>query len=280
MSHVEPIPSMQGAIITEVTLVDRIERRERGAFGSQSLPGHLIHVCTAGEVEQRAGGVTQHFGAGDAIWYYENEPVQGSVLQPPWIFYTVSFRALSLQPPPLSQRVRPVESHTVERMNNLLQAWRATEMPGLLRHLRVHSLLLEVIADLLPAQWQHHRVDDPTQLWWQTETLLRSRLDQPIDLRLLQELSGRSQRSITRACRLATGMPPIKRVKQIRLGYARGLTQLSDLSMTEIALRIGYARVQEFSRDYHTYFGCTPSQDRRAGPNYRRREIPDEETAR
>ena len=219
--------------------------------------------------------MTQHFGAGDAIWYYENEPVQGSVLRAPWVFYTVSFLAPSLPPPPLDQRVCPATEGTVERMSRLLDVWRAVDLPGVQRHLQVHSLLLAVIADLLPTQSQHHRIDDPTQLWWRTEALVRDRLEQPVDLRLLQRLSGRSQRSVARACRLATGMSPMKRVKQVRLSYAHGLVQLSDLSMTEIAMRIGFPRVQEFSRDYRAHFGCTPSQDRRAGPDYQRRDIPD-----
>jgi AraC-like DNA-binding protein len=272
MLKVMDIPPIHGAIVTEVTLVDRIERAKPRTFQSESLPGHLIHVCTAGEVEQCAGGITQHFAAGDAIWYFENEPVQGRVLHAPWVFYTVNFRAPSLAPPPLSQRVQPVEPHVIQCIERLFTTWIATDMPAMLRQLRVHILLLELLADLVPVEWQHHRADDPTRLWWELERQLRSHLDQSIDLALLEELSGRSQRSINRACRLATGMPPTKRIKQVRLGYARGLVQLSELSMTEIALSTGYSRVQEFSRDYHANFGRTPSDDRRAGPDYRRRQ--------
>ncbi|MFG0264140.1 MAG: helix-turn-helix domain-containing protein [Rhodopirellula sp. JB055] len=262
-------PTMSGAIITEVALVDQVKRRERGAFRSESLPGHLIHVCTAGEVEQRSAGVSQRFGAGDAIWYHENEIVQGKVLQPPWKFFTVNFRAPSLLPPPLDQRVCSVSESTLERMDRLLSVWRDRNDSEVKRHLLVHAILLEVIADLLPAQTQGLRIDTPAQLWWEIVSELRTNLDGSIDLRLLERMSGRSQRSIARACRLATGMPPMKRVKQIRLSYARGLVQLSDLSMTEIAMRIGYPRVQEFSRDYHANYDVTPSADRKAGPDYR-----------
>lgn len=278
MNELGLIPPLRGALITEVTLVDAIERSERGAYKSESLPGHLIHVCTGGEVEQCSGGVTQHFGAGDSIWYYENEPVQGKVLRAPWTFYTVNFRAPLLPPPPLSARVKPIDSRIVERMQELLKTWRDIETPGVLRHLRVYVLLLELIADLTPDERRHHSVDESTQLWWEIENQIRGRLDQPIDLALLEKLSGRSQRSIARASCLATGMPPMKRVKQIRLSYARGLTRLSDFSMTEIAYRIGYSRVQEFSRDYHVFFGQTPTQERSAGPHYRHREFPHAES--
>ena len=59
---------------------------------------------------------------------------------------------------------------------------------------------------------------------------------------------------------------------EIRLGYARGLVQHSDLPMTEIAFRVGYARSQEFSRDYHKHFGLTPREDRRRPSGYCRLE--------
>jgi len=101
-----PVSLLHGAVIHDVMLIDQLDRQHAGPFKSESLPGHLIHVVTRGEVEQRSGGITQHFGAGDAIWYYENEPVEGRILQTPWTFYTVNFRAPMLSSPPLDQRVR------------------------------------------------------------------------------------------------------------------------------------------------------------------------------
>jgi AraC-like DNA-binding protein len=278
MNRTDSNASLRGALIDEVVLVDRICRVEPGDFKSQSLPGHLIHVVTEGEVEQRAGGVMQHYGAGQAIWYCEDEPVYGRALKVPWVFYTVNFLAPALPPPPLDQRVCTVEPQTVARMEQLFDTWRNADMPPLLRHVRVHALLLQCIADLLPADSQRHRVDTFTQLWWEIELHVRRNPDAPIDLKYLRRITGQSQRSIVRACHLAVGLSPMKRVKQIRLSYARGLVQLSNLTMTEIALRVGYSRVQEFSRDYREHYGRTPTDDRRAGPNYRECETLDQET--
>ena len=135
--------------------------------------------------------------------------------------------------------------------------------------LRVHALLLDLIADVLPSQGDRHRADAPTRLWWDLEAKLRADLSVSIDLNYIVRLSRRSQRSIVRSCHLATGLPPMKRLKKIRLSYARGLVQLSDLNMSQIAYRVGYGRVQEFSRDYRKHFGVTPSDDRKRGPDYR-----------
>lgn len=272
MSKLDSIPSLRGTIVEEVVLVDFIERRRTGRFQSESLPGHLIHIVTHGEVEQNAAGIVQHFGAEHAIWYNENEPIQGRILQVPWRFYTVSFMASALPPPPLDQRVRSIGPETVQRAQRLLDVWRQQEMPAMLRHMHVHRLLLEILVDILPTESHRHRVDAPTQLWWKIETMLRANLSEPIDLAYLERRSRRSRRSIIRACHLATGLPPMKRVKQVRLSYGRGLVQLSDLTISEIAYRVGYQRVQEFSRDYRKHFGISPCEDRKAGPTYQRRE--------
>ena len=67
----------------------------------------------------------------------------------------------------------------------------------------------------------------------------------------------------------------MKRVKELRLSYARGLVQHSELSISEIAYRTGYSRVQELSRDYHERFNVTPREERAQAPSYREIEHPD-----
>jgi transcriptional regulator GlxA family with amidase domain len=111
-------------------------------------------------------------------------------------------------------------------------------------------------------------------MWWRIEKQLRIRLEQPISLDGIRRLGGLSLRTIIRACKAATGVPPMRRLKDIRLSFARGLVQHSDLTITEIAFRVGYARSQEFSRDYHRRFGITPREDRARPPGYRELERP------
>ena len=143
------------------------------------------------------------------------------------------------------------------------------------RHLRVFSILMQLLSEVLPADIRGHRAERETHLWWEIETRLREDLGQPINLQMLQKISCRSLRAITRSCRSAVGVTPIRRVKDIRLSYARGLVLYSRLSLTEIALRVGYSRVQELSRDYHRQFGIAPRDDRRAGPDYIEQRIAD-----
>ena len=101
-------------------------------------------------------------------------------------------------------------------------------------------------------------------LWWKLESQLRQDLAQPVTLDQLCQRSGKSPASISRACAAAVGLSPMKRWKQVRLGVARGLVQRTDLMFKEIASRVGYPRIHEFSRDYKHAFSITPTQDRAA----------------
>jgi AraC-like DNA-binding protein len=262
-------PAVEGVLIESVILVDQLTRSGPSRYVGTTLPGHLLHVVTEGEVIQEIGGRRYRLEPGTAIWYYEDETVYGQVLSPTWSFYTVSFRARRLAPPPFEHRVWPTTARAIELSQSLLEAWRDLTVSALTRQLRVLALMTQLLLELLPSSFHADCTDARTDLWWDIEGRVREDLSRPIDMRWLQQISGRSQRSIIRACQLAVASPPMKRIKRLRLSYARGLVLYSQLSLTDIAFRVGYSRVQELSRDYRRQFGVTPTEDRRAGPDYR-----------
>ena len=269
MSQSESLPIADGAIIERVVLVDRLERPESTRFESYSLPGHTVQMMVSGRVRQESDGRTHDIEPGLAIWYYDNELVKSEIVEPPWVYYTVNFVARTLSPPPFDQRVKPVEDEVQRAFERLLEAWRDASVPSVIRHMHIHARLLDVLAEVLPSAGRSFRMDPTTRLWWDIEAQIRSDLSQPISLTTIQKLTCRSLRTIIRSCHYAVGMAPMQRVKQMRLGMGRGLVVYSDLPFSEIARRVGYGRVQEFSRDYHKEFGVTPTNDRMAGPDYR-----------
>ncbi len=267
-------PSIAGGLIQRVAFVDSICRPQKGRFQATSLPGHLLHLVCEGKVRQTAGGRTQQLGPGDVVWYFEDESVRGEILQAPWRFITINFQAPTLAPPPEDQRVQRASPEMTAKFRELHQIWNDTKQSHVARHIRTHILVLGLLLKLLPPEQDTLRLDAPTQAWWAIEARLRNMLDRPIDLSILEGISGLSRRKIAEACKLATGCSPLKRVKQIRLTYARGLVQHSALTISEVAYRVGYSRVQELSRDYHSFFGSTPREERSRAPVYRRIEPP------
>ena len=277
MPDTSSIPPIEGGLIQSVVLVDQLTRPTPATFLASSLPGHLIQYVVEGEVEQTANGQRQRLSPGSVVWYHENEVVEGQILKTPWTFYTVNFLAMRLPPPPFDRRVWTPDAAMQDTFQSLLDAWHAADAPPMVRHVRVLASLLNLLVKLTPNAEANCRVDTDTHLWWDIESQLREDLSRPIDLDFLQTLTCRSRHAIVGACRRAVGVSPMKRLKEIRLSYARGLVLHSRLPMTEIAMRVGYSRVQELSRDYHRAFGRTPSEDRRKGPDYREVHSPKQE---
>jgi AraC-like DNA-binding protein len=257
-------PAIGGSPVQAVLLVDLLERnRPDYRFVATSLPGHLIQVMIEGRTLHEANGRRYTLEPQSLIWYHEDEQVRGQVLEGPWRFYTVNFIAPALNPPAFEDRVRRVDQNTMSHFATLLAAWRDTSATPMARQMRVQARLLELLAGL-SGGGQPYAMNPAARLWWELETQLRKDLRRPIDLELMRQLCGKSQATIARACICAVGMPPARRIKQIRLSLARGLVQRSDLSISQIAYTIGYGRVHEFSRDYHRHFGHPPTADRTA----------------
>lgn len=258
----ETHPPVGPSVVRSVLLVDCYERPPGMLFDASSLPGHLIQLMRTGVAAHEVGGRHYILSTGDLIWYHENERVVGEVLDGPWSFYTVNFIAPTLPPPPFERRVRRAHPALHKDFESLLAAWRDRDLEPAVRELRVQSRLLALLADIEGAVGVPFRMDAAARLWWEIEGELRRDLSQEATLHRMVELSGRSAATIARACHEAVGLPPLKRIKQVKMSLARGLVRHSELRMGDIAARTGYARVHEFSRDYRRHFGTTPTEDR------------------
>lgn len=259
-------PPVGGSPIQNVLLVGRIEKRVKGyTFQATSLPGHLLHLVLSGRVRQQCNGRAYELRPGAVMWYHEDEWVTGTAFEVPWVFYTVNFIAPCLPPPSFESRLLfPRLAEVRPAFEALYRDWHDSSLPAPAREFRVQAALLRILAALQAHVRgdQHVRMDPRARLWWEIETRARQQLDQPVSLPLMEEWTGASAATIARSCRHAVGVPPMKRVKTIRMSLARGLVRSSELSMKEIAERLGYDRVHEFSRDYRKYHGLPATEDR------------------
>ncbi len=249
------------APIEGVLLVERFQCPRGHRFEASSLPGHLLHVVVRGRVRQTCNGRAYELGPRSAIWYHEDEHVVGEVLAP-WTFYSVNFIAPAMPPPELGERALAVRwTDALRACRRLYAAWRSSEAEER-RTLAVHAALGELLLCLAPRP-APVRMEGRARLWWLVESRVRERLDHPPTLAELAKLAGASRAAVERACHAATGTSPMQRMKSVRLSLARGLLGRADLGIGEIAARVGYGRIHEFSRDYARRFGAPPSRDPR-----------------
>ena len=257
-------PPVGPPVIQRVLLCDLYERehaRQKGV--SSSLPGHLIQLHLQGQSVQTINGRQYDITPNTLIWFHDDERVEHESIKAPWRFYTLNFIAESLSPPPIEDRVRKVGKVVRDRFDELLKAWRDVEQPDHVREMNVQAKLLLLIAQLSKGTSAPYSTDPTAELWWELETELRRDLSKPITLERMRDLTGKSQATIARACQAAVGLAPIKRMKQVRMSMARGLVTRSNARISEIAHRIGYSRVHEFSRDYKKHFGQPPTEQRK-----------------
>lgn len=265
---------VEGFPIERVSFVQLMERDEGFEFDQFGIPGHQLNVVKKGRVRAECSGRSYELQPGSVIWFHDAEPYRGRVVKGPWVYYTLNFVAPSLPPPDFEHRCLQLGgTRLLDELEKLLKAWQDVSVPHLVRTMRVQAALLQVLVILITPSQRTIHFGEETSLWWQLENELRKDLGRPIDMRLLCQLSNRSRATIIRSCERAVGMSPLKRVKRIRLSMAHGLVILSRLTISEIATRVGYARVHELSRDYHKEFGATPTEHRENYPKIYRQEF-------
>ena len=258
-----PNSAVSSSPVQNILLAKFITREEANrTFTATSLPGHLLHYVTRGRVRQQCNGRFYELRAGSVLWYHEDEWVQGEVLETPWEFYSINFIAPTLPPPPFDARLFHFPRAA---MRNLfaatIDAWQCENET--LRLFRLHGNLLRILEQLSAQSPRPFAMDDAAKLWWNLETKIRQNINQPLSLATLEKWAECSVATIARSSQNAIGLPPMKRIKQIRLSLARGLVLRSQLTFSEIAVHVGYFRLHEFSRDYKKMYELSPSEDRK-----------------
>jgi AraC-like DNA-binding protein len=259
-----PNSSVGSSPVQNILLAKLITREEATrTFTATSLPGHLLHYVMRGRVRQQCNGRFYELCAGSVLWYHEDEWVQGEVLETPWEFYSINFIAPTLPPPPFEARLFHFPRVGMRNLfASMIDAWKSENESS--RLFRLHENLLQILEQLSAQSPQPFAMDDAAKLWWNLETKIRQNIHQPLSLATLEKWAGCSIATIARSSQNAIGLPPMKRIKQIRLSLARGLVLRSQLTFSEIAVHVGYFRLHEFSRDYKKAYGLSPSEDRKA----------------
>jgi AraC-like DNA-binding protein len=92
----------------------------------------------------------------------------------------------------------------------------------------------------------------------------RALLDDPASLPLsvaaLCQQLGVSQRTLTTAMRRFTGLSPHDYLSMRRMEHARSLLERSDLPVSVIGQRVGYAHAGRFAAAFRRHFGTNPSR--------------------
>jgi AraC-like DNA-binding protein len=103
------------------------------------------------------------------------------------------------------------------------------------------------------------------------EEYVDANLDSALDVDELATLVRMSPSHFTRSFNRSIGLTPHRYVIQCRVAKARELLTTTDLSLTEIALNIGFSDQSHFCRRFQEFVGVPPGAYRRGGDGGLRR---------
>jgi len=110
---------------------------------------------------------------------------------------------------------------------------------------------------------QEENSNHPDEVILQAQLWMQNHLNKAaISIQNISSLFGMSQRNFTRRFRTATNMTPLQYLQSQRLSEAKELLQNSNLSISEIAYRVGYIDVSYFTKLFKQFVSITPKQYR------------------
>jgi AraC family transcriptional regulator len=145
---------------------------------------------------------------------------------------------------------------------------RETKVPGLASATLAESLLLTALVDLtryLSQRGRAHSHRAPMLASWQLRRIMDRIKDETLPPPLVTDLAllaGISRRHLTRSFRNMTGRTVVSYVAEAQIARAEKLLR-SDLSLKEIAFRLGFADHSGFSTAFRNATGRTPTDYRR-----------------
>ncbi|WP_261344854.1 helix-turn-helix domain-containing protein [Rubripirellula obstinata] len=177
-------------------------------------------------------------------------------LEPAWRKRHQFNSRLQLSPHELVQAIRLVDQ---------LEAELDERSPGF--GIMATTLLLQLAAFLSRCYNQTHNPKSKSLLRIaETIAHIERHYSDPISLDELIEMSGMSRRNFLRAFESTMGHSPIKYLIRIRIRQACKLLERDDLSITQIAMQVGFSDSNYFSRQFRSLMGLTPR-------NFRKRNL-------
>ncbi len=247
--------------------VRRWEKRTEGSYDA----GPGLHDATevtwvrTGALQIRIGSTAHTFGAGDAI------------VMPPGIEHETRFLGLTQVGSVRLSRALMDDLHDVMGVARL----EAGVLAAPTRLIRVAELLLEEVTSPAPGAAvaadalcgalavealrrapRFVRSARPHRAIRQTLELFDTHYAEALRISDVAARVGLSRFQLSRLFREHTGRSPMAHLRDFRLQRAAVLLQEDGLSVTEVALRVGFFDLGRFGRAFKTRFGCLPREYR------------------
>jgi AraC-like DNA-binding protein len=95
------------------------------------------------------------------------------------------------------------------------------------------------------------------------QDFLEENLDRDMDLRTIAREASLSPYYFSRAFTACVGVPPYRYLIELRIRRAAALLRETELTVTQICMRVGFRNLPHFTTTFRRHTGLTPSAYRR-----------------
>ncbi|MFA7553334.1 MAG: AraC family transcriptional regulator [Spongiibacteraceae bacterium] len=242
-------------LIYEPTLIFLAQGQKTGYLGDKIIhynPGHYLvqTLPLPFECETQASANAPLLGISVAI-----DPLVLAEL--------VSAVPVLRQPDPTPMASVPMNPAMEEAVTRLVRALHSPADAAVMGQARVREVIFEALKDqqgpalraLVSNQGNYSRII-------QVLSKLHQHFDDTIRVEDMASEASMSVSAFHKHFKAVTQLAPLQYLKQLRLIKARLLLTHDNINVGQTAGRVGYRSIHQFSRDYKTYFGISPNQDR------------------
>lgn len=242
----------------------RFRQRERQCIFKYTLEGEGAFRDADGEHRVRVGsGFLCEIRDPDSAYYY---PPDG---RRPWVFVYAAFEGgnVSEQVRDMVRQMGPVyhiprREAAIQRML-ACQSYPSREQP--ITAGEGARVVMDLLAALAATRERVTEQDPDNALVARALRIIRGRLDQNVNASELAEELDCSREHLSRVFKIQTGNSPYRHIMLEKVRAALNMLRESELSMKEIAGRLGFDHAAHFTRVFKSHTGTTPSRYRSSG---------------
>jgi AraC-like DNA-binding protein len=160
---------------------------------------------------------------------------------------------------PAGAYISPIDRNLTGAVLRFLGATKVGQDRRVLAPTYVNEIVYRILQDA-----QAHRLVEAAATECDTNpiakaiTYIQERISQPITVNDVAEFVCMSRSAFAHQFREVTGSAPYQFIKQTRLMQAQRMLAEADVSITEVAHRVGYASLSHFINEFKRHFGVTP----------------------
>lgn len=236
-------------------------------YGPLGRSGYMLHYIFGGKGVFISNNVKYHLKKGDFIYIEPNKTVTMIADKvDPWSFYWIRFTGdlirqymsqidISYKNPVFSIKDTPVVPQKIVEIVNYSQEKNSSDFLYSAKLLKILNSLYNVFPSKPDTQ-----SSDPDRLYTQALYYIRNNYESAITINDVVEYLNVDRTYLFKLFKNNMNIGPKEYLTRYRLKKATELLKVSNESITFIAQSCGFSTYQRFTRIFHKYIGCTPSE--------------------